>query len=195
MAVVLGGCAHKKHLTRSERAAIEAAERQRVADSIAAAQEAKRAMVQTMSISRMTLNIRMQGQQIVTPATVRWQRGTGVIAGVQPFAGIEMLRVEMNSEALTIIDKINMRYARMSTEEMSAMGLPASMDEVDKWIDDNILARRNEPRLIMEAERAGVSAQAVINTASIQTDANVNMRATNVNTYKHVTLEQLLTGF
>ena len=135
--LVAGGCAHKKHLTRAERAAIEAAERQRVQDSIeaaellrlqelerqrvqdsiaaaqAAAEAARRAMVQTLNISRMTLTIVMQGRQFTTPASLRWKRGAGAALSVQPIVGIEILRMELDEQALLIIDKINRRYTRL----------------------------------------------------------------------------------
>lgn len=170
-------------------------ERQRIQDSIAQAEAAKRAMVQTLYIPRMTVTMVMQGKQVSTPATMRWKHGTGTLVSIQPFAGIEMFRMELDANALTIIDKINRRYTRMNYEEMAQMGARTTLDEIDNWIDQNIIARKNEPQLTLQVSRAGINGTAVIYTASMQTDVNINLQPTNLSGYKQVTLEQLVKGF
>lgn len=210
----MGGCAHKKRISKAQQAELEAAERQRVQDSIAeleafrlqqielqrvldsiaAAEEAKKAQVQSMYISRMTITIRMQGQQLATPATLRWRRDEGVIAGIQPFAGLEMLRIEFNDDGLKIIDKINMRYSLLTPDQLAQMGVPATQEAVDAWIDERILARLDEPQLTLEISRDGISGTAVIQTSGIQTGGNIALKPINVNAYRQVTLEQLTSG-
>lgn len=215
--LIAGGCANKKHLTRAEKAAIEAAERQRVQDSIAQAEAlrlqeierqrvldsiaaaeaeaARKARESTLYVSRMTVTVSMHGQQISTPATLRWKRGEGAVASVQPFAGIEMLRVELDNQGLTLIDKINRRYARLTADELAEMGAPTTLDEVDNWVDEHILARRNEPQLTLQVTRADISGTASFYTSAMQVGSNFTLRPTNVSTYKQVTLEQLASGF
>lgn len=219
--LLAGGCAHKKKITptpvpvqqqedteaaqRIEAERLEAeriaeqqrleAERQRIQDSIAQAEAARKAMVQTMYISRMTITINMQGKQLTTPATLRWQRGVGAQISIQPFAGLEMFRMELDDRNLTVIDKINRRYTRLSYDDLSKMGTKTSIDEIDEWVDQNILDRRNEPQLSLQVSRAGISGKAVIYTSSLQTDVTVNMRAANVSGYNQVSLEQLVKGF
>lgn len=204
-------CAHKKHLTRTEKAAIAAVEQQRVQDSIAAADKAlvqeqqrlqdsiaaagaKDTIVQTMYIPRMTLTISMQGRQLTTMATVRWQRGTGAAVSIQPFAGIEMLRLELDAQTqtLTLIDKINRRYTRLTFDDLAQMGISMTMNEADAWMNENILAKTDEPQLVLQISRGGITGSAVIYTNSIQTNIDVNLRPTNVGSYKQVTLEQLI---
>lgn len=170
-------------------------EQQRIQDSIAAAEAERKARVQTMSISRMTIAVNMGGQQIATPATMRWQRGTGLVISIQPFAGLEMFRMEVNEQAVTVIDKINRRYTLLTFEDLARMGTKATLDDIDQWIDANILSRRNEPQLNLQVTRAGVNGSAVIYTASIQTNVNVNLHPTNITGYKQVTLEQMMKGF
>ena len=170
------------------------AEQQRIQDSIAQAEAARKAMVQTMTISRMTITLNMQGRQFATPATLRWQRGAGVILSIQPLAGIEMLRAEADEQYVTLIDKINRRYARLTYDELAEKGARTNIDEMDEWIDQHIINRRNEPQLSISVSRAGIDGTAIIYTNSIQTDVRVNMRPTNVDTYKRVTLEQLAGG-
>ena len=200
------GCANKKKVTptqtpqQQEEQLTEAErqreiERQRIQDSIAQAEAAKRAMVQTLYIPRMTVTMVMQSKQVSTPATMRWKRGTGTLVSIQPFAGIEMFRMELDANALTIIDKINRRYTRMNYEEMAQMGARTTLDEIDSWIDQNIIARKNEPQLTLQVSRAGINGTAVIYTASMQTDVNINLQPTNLSGYKQVTLEQLVKGF
>lgn len=171
----------------------EEAERQRVQDSIARAEELK-AMVKTMKVTRMTVTLNVFGKQITSPATLHWQRGTGMTLSIQPIAGIEMFRMETNAETVTFIDKINRRYARLSYEELAKMGAETSPESIDRWIDNNILARRDEPQLVLQVTRAGTSGSAVIYTNTLQTDVNVNTRPTNVETYKQVSPEQFAGG-
>ena len=170
-------------------------EQQRIQDSISQAEEeARRNAVQTLVIPRMTVTVNMSGQQMSTPATLRWQRGTGALLSVQPFAGIEMIRIEQDPQGVTVIDKINRRYARLSDEDIQRMGVMASQADVDEWIQRNIIDKKDEPQLILQTDHAGISGSAVIYTNTIQVNANVNLRATNVETYKKVTLEQLVRG-
>lgn len=170
------------------------AERQRIQDSIAQAEAARRAIVQTLNIPRMTITLGMQGQQFTTPATMRWQRGTGLAVSIQPFAGLEMFRLEVDAQNVTIIDKINRRYTRLNYDDLAKMGAATTIDQMDAWIDKNIIDRRNEPQLVLQATRAGVNGSAVIYTAYMQTDVRINMRPTNIDTYRQVTLEQMLGG-
>ena len=215
------GCANKKRIKmQQELERQQAIERQRIQDSIAQAEElarlleeerikeqqriqdsirqaeeeARRNAVQTLVIPRMTVTVNMSGQQMSTPATLRWQRGTGALLSVQPFAGIEMIRIEQDPQGVTVIDKINRRYARLSDEDIQRMGVMASQADVDEWIQRNIIDKKDEPQLILQTDHAGISGSAVIYTNTIQVNANVNLRATNVETYKKVTLEQLVRG-
>ena len=216
--LIAGGCAHKKHLTRAERAAIEAAERQRVQDSIeaaelkrlqeleykrvqdsiaaaqAAAEAARRAMVQTLLIPRMTLTLVMQGRQFTTPASMRWQRAKGAMVSVQPIAGIEMIRIELDEQALLVIDKINRRYTQLTYADLEQMGFNADLNTIDGWVDEHILSRKDEPQLLLQLSRDGMSGSTVIYTNTMQVNANVNLRPTNVELYRQVTLEQLIKG-
>ena len=221
--LLAAGCAHKKKITPTqtpvqqpelteEQIAIqeqealrlqeairqqEAIERQRIQDSIAQAQaEAERkARIQTLNISRMTLTFSMQGKQLTTPAVMRWQRGEGALVSIQPFAGLEMARIELGKQDVTIIDKINRRYTRLTYDELSQMGARTSIDEIDNWVDNNIIARQDEPQLTLQASRANITGKAVIYTSAMQTNANVNLRPTNVESYRRVTLEQLVKDF
>ncbi len=212
------GCAHKKKIKHTTQPVQQEQERQRVLDSIALAQAeaeamriremelqriqdsiaqaeaARKAMVQTLNIPRMTVTVMMQGKQLTTPATLRWQRGTGLVISIQPFAGLEMLRMELDGNALMIIDKINRRFTRITYNELAQMGAQTTLDDIDAWIDNNILARRDEPQLTLQVTRAGITGSAVIYTGSMQTDGNVNLRPANVDTYRQVTLEQLVKG-
>lgn len=176
----------------AEQARLQAIEQQRIQDSIAAAEEAKREQVQTMSISRMTVSVTMGGQQMSVPATMRWQRGKGAIVSILPLAGIEMFRAELTDGQLTIIDKMNMRYTRLTDSDLRKQGIRTSLADVDAWIDDNILAHRDEPQLTMKVNQAGVNASIVIYTAGIQTDKSVNIRPMSVDGYRKVTLEQMM---
>ena len=207
------GCANKKKIVRQQeaelrrqqdsialvqarqealaRAEAEALERQRIQDSIDAA---RKTMVQTMYIPRMTVTAVVQGQQITTPASLRWQRGTAMSLSIQPMAGIEMFRIEANGDNVTIIDKLNRRYTRLTYNDLAEMGVEMSLEELDSWIDNHILAHRDEPQLTMQVSRAGMSGSAVIYTNTIQTGGNVNMRPTNIVTYRQVSLQQLISG-
>ena len=209
--LVAAGCANKKkinpahdsrikqeQLTEAQRLEAEQrreAERLRIQDSIAQVEAAKRAMVQTMNIPRMTVTVVAQGKQISTPATMRWKRAQGTVFSIQPLAGIEIARIELNAQHLTILDKLNRRYTRLTYDDLAQMGARTSIDELDAWIDKNILARRSEPQLVLQVSQAGVSGAATIYTASMQTDVNVNLQPTNISNYRQVTLEQLLKGF
>ena len=209
--LVAAGCANKKkvtpahdsrtkqeQLTEAQRLEAEQrreAERLRIQDSIAQVEAAKRAMVQTMNIPRMTVTVVAQGKQISTPATMRWKRAQGTVISIQPLAGIEIARIELNTQHLTILDKLNRRYTRLTYDDLAQMGARTSFDELDAWIDKNILARRSEPQLVLQVSQAGVSGAATIYTASMQTDVNVNLQPTNISNYRQVTLEQLLKGF
>ena len=209
--LVAAGCANKKkvnpahdsrtkqeQLTEAQRLEAEQrreAERLRIQDSIAQVEAAKRAMVQTMNIPRMTVTVVAQGKQISTPATMRWKRAQGTVISIQPLAGIEIARIELNAQHLTILDKLNRRYTRLTYDDLAQMGARTSIDELDAWIDKNILARRSEPQLVLQVSQAGVSGAATIYTASMQTDVNVNLQPTNISNYRQVTLEQLLKGF
>lgn len=173
------------------RAEAEALELQRKQDSIEAA---RKAMVQTMYISRMTISVVVQGRQITSPAALRWKRSTAMSLSIQPMAGIEMFRIEAGTNDVTIIDKLNRRYTRLTYDELAQMGVEMSMEELDSWIDNHILAHRSEPQLTMQVSRASMSGSAVIYTNTIQTDGNINMRPTNVETYRQVTLQQMVTG-
>ena len=151
-------------------------------------------MVQTLYIPRMTVTLNVQGRQISTPATLRWQRGTGAALSIQPLAGIEILRAEIDAQYVTIIDKINRRYTRLTYDDLAEKGAKTNIDEIDAWIDTHILDRRNEPQLTINASRAGINGTAVIYTGSMQLDQKMNMRPSNVDGYKRVTLEQLVGG-
>ena len=195
-------CANKKKIAAQQQLAaqqeaerLRLAEQQRIQDSIAAAEAARKAKVQTMSISRMTITVTVGGQQIATPATMRWQRGTGLAISIQPFAGLEMFRMEADQQAVTVIDKINRHDTQLTYDELAQMGTKATLDDIDRWIDDHILARRNEQQLNLQVSRAGVNGAATIYTNSIQTGGNVNLRPANISGYKQVTLEQMMKGF
>lgn len=179
----------------AEAARLRELERQRIQDSIAQAEAAKKAMVQTLYIPRMTVTVFAQGKSISTPAMLRWQRGQGMLVSIQPFLGMEMARIELNAQYVTVIDKINRRYSRLTYDEMAQMGAKGTIDDIDAWIDQNIIARRNEPQLTLQVSRAGINGTATINTSSMQTDVNVNLQPTNISGYRQVTLEQLLKGF
>lgn len=208
------GCANKKKIAMQQQAELqrqqdsiaqaqalalaeaEARERQRVQDSIAEAEAkaAQIAMVQTMNISRLTLTISAQGKQLTTPASMRWQRGTGTVISIQPLGGIEMFRIEQDANAVTVIDKINRRYTRLSMDDLARMGAPTTQEEIDAWIDKNILEHRDEPQLVLQVSQAGINGSAVIYTNTIQTNGNVNLRPTNIDMYKQVTPEQMIRG-
>ena len=126
---------------------------------------------------------------------MRWKRAQGTVFSIQPLAGIEIARIELNAQHLTILDKLNRRYTRLTYDDLAQMGARTSIDELDAWIDKNILARRSEPQLVLQVSQAGVSGAATIYTASMQTDVNVNLQPTNISNYRQVTLEQLLKGF
>ena len=147
-----------------------------------------------MYISRMAITVQIQGQQLSLPATMRWQRGKGIILSIQPFAGIEAMRAELNEEALLIIDKFNRRYTRLTYADLALMGTNTNINEIDAWIDKNILDRRNEPQLNLQVSRAGINGAAVIYTNTLQTDVNINMQHTNIGSYRQVTLEQMVKG-
>ncbi len=173
----------------------QAREQQRINDSIAQAEEeARRAAFQTLNVTRMTVTVQVQGQQITTPASMRWQRGAGVVVSIQPFAGIEMFRAEYDGNAMTIIDKINRRYTRLTNNELQQMGVQVTMDEADAWIYEHILIHRDEPQLTLQVSRAGINGSAVIYTNSMQINGRVNVNPTNIETYRQVSLEQLVKG-
>jgi len=220
--MVAAGCAHKKQITptpqtlareeadrqlEAERlriadsiAAAQAArlwaiEQQRIADSIAAAEEAKRLQIQTLNIPRMTVIVDMQGKQMSTPASMKWQRGVGVTVSLQPFIGMEMFRFELDREGVTVIDKMNRQYGSISYEQLAQMGTHSSMERIDEWIDSHIIEHLDEPVITLQASRANVSITAQLYTSSIQKDLTLNMRATNTTGYKQVAIEQLLQSF
>ena len=168
---------------------------QEEAEAKARAEAEKKARVQTLYIPRMTLTVSMQGKQLSTPATMRWQRGEGAILSIQPFAGLEMARIELNNAYVTIIDKINRRYTRLTNDDLSQMGTRTTIDEIDEWIDTNIIARKGEPQLTLKTSRANISATALIYTSGMQMNTSINLRPTNVDSYRSVTLEQLVRGF
>ncbi|MBR0310250.1 MAG: DUF4292 domain-containing protein [Paludibacteraceae bacterium] len=186
--------AEAKAKAQAEAARQQELERQRLQDSIAQAEAEKKARVQTMYISRMAITVQIQGQQLSLPATMRWQRGKGIILSIQPFAGIEAMRAELNEEALLIIDKFNRRYTRLTYADLALMGTNTNINEIDAWIDKNILDRRNEPQLNLQVSRAGINGAAVIYTNTLQTDVNINMQPTNIGSYRQVTLEQMVKG-
>jgi len=214
------GCAHKRKikpatqpLSEQEESAVEAErvrdsialaqaiaeaqarEQQRINDSIARAEEeARKTMFKTMNVTRMTVTVQMQGKQISTPATMRWQRGKGVIVSIQPFAGIEMFRAEYDGNVMTIIDKINRRYTRLTNSELEQRGIRVTMDEADAWMDEHILSHRDEPQLTLQVARGGINGSAVIYTNSMQINGRVNINPTNVEMYRKVSLEQLVKG-
>lgn len=192
--LLAGGCAHKKNIKPTPTLQQAELERQRIADSIAQAEAAKKAMIQNLYVPRMTLSVSMQDNTFTTPATLRWQRGAGAQVSIQPFAGLEMLRVELNAEGLTVIDKINRRYTRMSYADMKQMGAQITLDDVDTWVDENILARRDEPQLSLHVSQADINGSVILYTSSMQTDVNASMRSANVSGYQKVTLEQLVKG-
>ena len=186
--------AEAKAKAKAEAARQQELERQRLQDSIAQAEAEKKAKVQTMYISRMAITVQIQGQQLSLPATMRWQRGKGIILSIQPFAGIEAMRAELNEEALLIIDKFNRRYTRLTYADLALMGTNTNINEIDAWIDKNILDRRNEPQMNLQVSRAGINGAAVIYTNTLQTDVNINMQPTNIGSYRQVTLEQMVKG-
>lgn len=113
---------------------------------------------------------------------------------VQPFAGLEMFRIEQDPQGVTVIDKINRRYTRLSNKDIERRGIKATQDDVDNWIQQNVIDKKDQPQLILKTEHSGISGSAVIYTNTMQLNANVNIRGTNVETYKQVTLEQLVKG-
>ena len=195
IALLACGCAHKKKIQPATTAQQQELERQRIADSIAEAEAKKRAMVQTLNVPRITVSVQMSnGQKITTPATLRWQRGTGATVSVLPLVGMEMFRAEINEERLCLIDKINRRYTTLTLDEIRQIGVPFSLDTVDEWVDNKILARRDEPTITISFNRTNIHATAILHTPSMQTDVNVNLRPTNLGGYQYVSLEQLITG-
>lgn len=178
----------------AERLRLQAMEAQRIADSIAAAEAAK-AQVQTLYIPRMTIIVNMQGQQMSTPASMKWQRGGGLMVSLQPFIGMEMFRFELGEQGLTVIDKVNRQYALLTNEQIAQMGARITLDDIDSWIDERILAHSDEPQLTLQTTQANIQGTAIISTSSMQKNMQLNLRPTDVTTYRQVSVEQLLRSF
>ena len=179
----------------AERLRLQAIEAQRIADSIAAAEEAKKAQVQTLYIPRMTIIVNMQGQQMSTPASMKWQRGGGLMVSLMPFIGMEMFRFELGEQGLTVIDKVNRQYAQLNAEQIAQMGARITLDDIDTWIDERILAHADEPQLTLQTTQANIQGTAIISTSSMQKNMQLNLRPTDVTSYRQVSVEQLLKSF
>ena len=213
--MTLAGCAHKKKITPAQEPIREAEKpvaveqpaeaEQPVADPLPQAEvtdvaeiaevteAAEPIPVQTLYIPNMTITVMAQGKQMSTPAVLSWQRGVGAVLSIRPVI-FEMMRVELNGESLTVIDKMNTQFFRMSYAEMEMMGVHVTLDKFDAWIDEHIIARLDEPQIILQVSQAQVNGQARINTAYVQKDEAVNLRPTNTANYRQATLEQLVKG-
>ena len=87
------------------------------------------------------------------------------------------------------------RSTPLNYHVLAQMGTNVTLDDSERCIDDNILARRNEQQRNLQVSRAGVNGAATIYTNSIQTGGNVNLRPANISGYKQVTLEQMMKGY
>lgn len=179
-------------IAHAEAARLLLIEQQRIADSIAAAEVAKRAQIQTLNIPRVTIIVEMQGRQVSSPAAIKWQRGTGLSVSLQPFIGMEMFRFELSEQGLTVIDKINRQYAFLSYEQLGQMGAQMTLEQIDGWIDEQVIGRLDEPQITLQALRMDIKGTAIIYTSSVQKDIQLNMRPTNISGYRQVSADQLV---
>lgn len=213
--MTLSGCAHKKKITPAQEPIREAEQpavveqpvaiEQPVADTVPQAEVTEVVEVaevaevtapipvQTLYIPNMTLTVMAQGKQVSTPAVLSWQRGVGAVISIRPVI-FEMMRLELTGESLTVIDKMNAQFFRMSYAEMEMMGAHVTLDKLDSWIDEHIIARLDEPQIILQVSQVQISGQARIVTAYVQKDVAVNMQPTNTANYRQATLEQLVKG-
>ena len=207
-AALLAGCAHKKKVTPVQTPVTE----QETPAPIAPAAEPvvpapepepmpepepepipEPVQVQTLYIPNMTLTVVSKGKQLTTPAVLSWQRGSGMILSIRPMI-FEVIRMELTPEALTVIDKLNMQYVRMDYFELAQMGAGVTLEQIDAWMDEQIIARLDEPQIRLSVSRSGIDGTALINTPYVQTDVAVNLRPTNTANLRRVSVEQLLNG-
>ena len=73
---------------------------------------------QTAIASRARLTLNYQQREMSANATISIYTDSAIVVSVQPFLGVELIRMELGKQGLTLVDKLNHRYCTMSFSEV-----------------------------------------------------------------------------
>ncbi|MBQ7210000.1 MAG: DUF4292 domain-containing protein [Paludibacteraceae bacterium] len=95
----------------------------------------------TASAAKAKLTVDYQQRKISTNATISMITDSAIVVSVQPFLGMEMLRVELDKTKIVLIDKLNRRYTSQTFAELQRrLALPITFSDVEALLTDRLFA-------------------------------------------------------
>lgn len=70
--------------------------------------------------ARLNVDLRIPGKELSSRVDLKMVRDSAFQLSVQPFLGIEMLRIEFTPDSIKVVDRINKRYVAENYEKMRA---------------------------------------------------------------------------
>lgn len=151
---------------------------------------------ETLSISapgiRMTINY--QQRTISTAATLTWQRDSIAILAIQPLLGVELLRVEVTRQGITVVDKLNRTYAYLSMAEAKALaGMDISFEALQNEAL-HILHDSPAPYHFSQSIKSPLKATITADLPSVNINASINAQPVKLTNYKKTDITKMLSG-
>lgn len=145
----------------------------------------------TLRMTNAATTIEVDASTMEVMCTIQAVRDSFIAISVLPMMGIEMLRVEMTPQQITVIDKINHRYAQSSWKEAATMVIPRlRWDDIQSFIEGKHLTEsvRHALGYTYQGHRISVTIE---NDAMVWNEP-IQLRAIRLNRYQKVSLSQLL---
>lgn len=73
----------------------------------------------TAVASRARLVLNYQQREVSANATINIVTDSAIVVSVQPFLGVELVRIELSKQGVTLVDKLNRRYCSMTFEQIT----------------------------------------------------------------------------
>ncbi|MBQ8100020.1 MAG: DUF4292 domain-containing protein [Paludibacteraceae bacterium] len=117
-AIVLAGCSNQKNLRKQAKPDPQ----KQLVEQVRAAEP----HFSTAQAQKVKVTIDYQQRQISANGSINVVCDSMMVLSVQPLLGIELFRIEVGKQYITVVDKMNRRYAQLSystVQEMTGIGV------------------------------------------------------------------------
>lgn len=106
----------------------------------------------TASASRTRVTVTYQQREISANATINIVSDSAMVVSVQPFLGVELIRVEINKKQVRVVDKLNRRYSAVSFAELSSKShYQVTYKDLEAFLTERLFAVGHDTEWLRQA--------------------------------------------
>ena len=95
----------------------------------------------TASASRARITATYKQREVSANATINIVTDSAIVVSVQPFLGVELIRVEVSKQQVKVVDKLNHRYSSISFAELSSSShYQISYKDLEAFLTERLFA-------------------------------------------------------